>query len=144
MKRMLLVALTVFAASSVNVWAKGAIDEIEQGMRDVRGGSVPQLATAAARADAADVTATKNQDRGPAYDFGFRLGALLLELDSNVASNSGDRPAVEREVREVVAAQQKLGLSDRAVCLISGLADPSSFQSLMRLGAPEFTCGHHH
>jgi hypothetical protein len=143
MKPTVMIALAALSALAVNAWA-GTADDVEQGMRDVRNSNVAQLGDAAARADAVAVVAAKAEDRGPAYNLGIRLGAVLLELDSNVASRPGDRPAVEREVREVVAAQQKMGLSDRAVCLLSGREDPSSFEALMRLAAPGFTCGHHH
>lgn len=144
MKRTVMIALAALSALAVNAWASSTLDDVEQGMRDVRDSNVPQLGDAAARADATEVLAAKGESRGAAYDLGVHLGAVLLELDSNVASRTGDRAAVEREVREVVAAQQKLGVSDRAVCLLAGREDPSSFETLMRLAAPGFTCGHHH
>jgi len=144
MKRTVMITLAALTALAVNAWALGTADLVEQGMRDVRNSNVAQLGDAAARADAVAVVAAKSEDRGPAYALGVQLGAVLLELDSSVASPPGDRPAVEREVRGVLVAQQKLGVSDRAVCLLTGREDPSSFEALMRLAAPGFTCGHHH
>jgi hypothetical protein len=127
------------------VSAASTLDEIERGIATVNGAEIAKRSDAPARADAVEALAAGGVDQGDAYVLGVRLGGVLLELDSDATAwRPGDRAAVEREVRALLAQQKRVGVGDRALCLSAGHSDPSSFENLMRLAEPSWSCGHRH
>lgn len=132
----LLAALSLPVAPAT---ASSFLDEVERGRASVKAAGIAKLDSAQARTQAIDDLVARDDPGSAAFQLGAQLEGLDLELDQG-PFRSVDRPAVERQVRSVLAAQESIGLGNRAVCLLSGLSDPKQIEKLMRLAAPGWTC----
>jgi hypothetical protein len=124
--------------------ATGFLDDVEDGRDAVASSAAAGVPDAAARAAAVQgLVAT----RSPA-SAGFTIGAVLAALDADVARGPvtrprGERTVVEQQVRELLAAQAEAGIGNRALCLLSGRAEPKSLERQVRLVEPRWSCDRH-
>lgn len=131
--------LAALCFASAPATASSFLDEVERGRASVKSAGIASLDDADARSQAIDSLVAREDPGSAAFQLGAQLEGLDLELDRG-PFQSADRPAVERQVRAVLTAQETIGLGNRAVCLLSGLSDPKQIEKLMRLAAPGWTC----
>jgi hypothetical protein len=120
------------------------LDDVEAGR------SAVTVCSAASHADAAAHAATLQTvlaTHGPAAS-GFTIGATLATLDAdlargNAARSSGDRAIVAQQVRDLLAAQAEAGIGNRALCMLSGRAEPKTLERQIRLVEPRWSCEQH-
>jgi len=117
---------------------------------DVEAGRNAGAARVAAATDGAE-RASALQDVLLAHDrasAGFAIGALLAALDADLARGAAtreprDRALLERQVRDLLAAQAEAGIGNRALCLLSGRSEPKSLERQIRLAVPRWSCERH-
>ena len=129
------------------VCASSLVDDVERGRDAVREANVSALPDTASRAGAVDALVDHATQEGEGYLLGARLAGLGIELDKQAGPpGAGDRAILARQAGEVLKSQAKLGLGNRALCLLSGRPDPVSIERLLRLAEPGWSCaqGHAH
>lgn len=117
---------------------------------DVAAGRAAAIASGADRAPDAGARSLALQDtlgRAATTSAGFTIGATLAVLDAELARGPArrgraDRALVEQQVRGLLAAQLEAGIGNRALCLLSGRADPKSLERQVRLVEPRWSCEH--
>jgi hypothetical protein len=120
------------------------LDDVEAGR------SAVTVRTAASPADTAAHAATLQTvlaTHGPAAT-GFTIGATLATLDADLARgtaarSSGDKEIVAQQVRDLLAAQAEAGIGNRALCMLSGRAEPKSLERQIRIVEPRWSCETH-
>ena len=123
--------------------AAGFLDDVEAG-RSVGAASVAATTDGAARASAVQGVLAAHHEASA----GFAIGVLLAALDADrtrasTTRSAGDRALVERQVRELLAAQADAGIGNRALCLLSGRTEPKSLERQVRLVEPRWSCERH-
>lgn len=121
----------------------GFLDDVDAG-RTAGATGVAAAGDGAARASAVQSVLAAHDGASA----GFTIGVLLAALDGDLARgagarSAGDRALVERQVRELLAAQAEAGIGNRALCLLSGRAEPKSLERQVRLVAPRWSCERH-
>lgn len=124
--------------------AAGFLDEVADGRHAVTSSAAAAVPDAGTRAAAVQGLVAA---RSPA-SAGFTIGAVLAALDADLARDPGTRPRgertlVEQQVRELLAAQAEAGIGNRALCLLSGRAEPKSLERQVRLVEPRWSCDRH-
>ena len=138
------VALLLVLARGNAARAAGFLDDVEDGRHAVASSAAAAVPDAAARAAAVQGLVAS---RSPA-SAGFTIGAVLAALDADLAHDPGtrsrgERTLVEQQLRELLAAQAEAGIGNRALCLLSGRAEPKSLERQVRLVEPRWSCDRH-
>ena len=140
-------AVTIALALATGAHAATFLDDVDRGKAAVAASGVASLDGATARAAAVQSTVDKDGKSSPAFTIGAILAALNLDLESAPATHqAGDRAVIEQQVRDLLAAQAESKIGNRALCLLSGRANPRSLEAQVRLVEPNWTCGpvNHH